>query len=164
MAALGAACGGDDAVEVPPGPAGTEPFEVVQGHTEDPVDYPQSPPVGGIHNPVWQNCGVYREPVENENAVHSMEHGAVWITYAEDLPAADIETLESKAAGQSYLLVTPYEDLDDPVVLTAWGRQLRLDAADDPRVDEFIDTFQEGPQSPELGSSCSGGAGDPIEP
>ncbi len=162
--ALLAACGGDDdAAEAPAGPEGTEAFaDLARDHTEDPVEYPQSPPVGGAHSPIWQNCGVYRDPVNNENAVHVLEHGGVWIAYAEDLPAADIETLESKAAGQSYILVTPYEDLDDPVVLTAWGRQLRLNSVDDPRVDEFIETFQEGPQTPEPGSPCTGGTGDPV--
>src|SRR5262245_44622584 len=59
-------------------------------HTDGPVPYPQVPPVGGPHNPVWLNCGIYDQPAPNENAVHSMEHGAVWITYQPDLPAADV--------------------------------------------------------------------------
>ena len=46
-----------------------------RNHTREPVDYPQSPPVGGPHNPIWQNCGFYSKPVKNENGVHSMEHG-----------------------------------------------------------------------------------------
>ena len=53
-----------------------------RNHTKEPVDYPQTPPVGGPHNPIWQNCGFYSKPVRNEHAVHSMEHGAVWITYS----------------------------------------------------------------------------------
>ena len=68
--------GGVEDVDV--GPAGQ--------HTEAAVDYPQSPPAGGDHNPVWQNAGFYEEPVQNETAVHTLEHGAVWITYQPDLP------------------------------------------------------------------------------
>ena len=34
-------------------------------HTTDDVDYPQSPPVGGPHAPVWLDCGVYDEPVRD---------------------------------------------------------------------------------------------------
>jgi hypothetical protein len=49
-------------------------------HTEGEVDYEQSPPAGGEHNPVWQNCGYYAEPVRDENAVRSLEHGAVWLS------------------------------------------------------------------------------------
>jgi len=39
------------------------------------------PPMGGTHNQVWQNCGVYETPLRSDLAVHSLEHGAVWITY-----------------------------------------------------------------------------------
>ena len=68
-------------------PKGTQTYEIPsKDHTTEPVEYPQNPPVGGDHNPVWQNCGYYDEPVRNENAVHSLEHGAVWITYQPDLP------------------------------------------------------------------------------
>ena len=56
-------------------------------HVEGAVDYPQDPPAGGPHAEVWQNCGFYDEPVVKERAVHSQEHGAVWITYRPDLPA-----------------------------------------------------------------------------
>src|SRR6478752_5416657 len=41
-------------------------------HTTDPVTYTESPPVGGSHNPVWQNCGYYAAPIHNENGVHSL--------------------------------------------------------------------------------------------
>src|SRR5512147_779581 len=54
---------------------------LARGHSTAPQRYQQSPPVGGIHNPVWQNCGIYDQPLKNENMLHAMEHGAVWITY-----------------------------------------------------------------------------------
>src|SRR5690606_33576299 len=37
-------------------------------HVEGRVTYAQTPPVGGEHNPVWLNCGIYDQPVRNENA------------------------------------------------------------------------------------------------
>jgi hypothetical protein len=131
-------------------------------HTTDPVTYPQSPPVGGNHDPVWQNCGVYDEPIKNEHAVHSLEHGAVWITYRPDLPAAQIAVLAGFAVNQSHILVSPYPGLTTAVVVTAWGVQLSLESVVDPRLAQFVAEYQEGPQTPELGVTCSGGFGDPI--
>lgn len=133
-----------------------------RNHTTDAVTYPQSPPVGGNHNPVWQNCGVYDTPVQNEHAVHSMEHGAVWITYRPDLPAAQVAVLAGFAVNQTHVLVSPYPGLSNPVVVTAWGVQLKLESVVDPRLAQFVAYYQEGPQTPELGITCSGGFGDPI--
>jgi hypothetical protein len=135
--------------------------DLSRSHTGEPVSYPQTPPVGGPHNPVWQNCGFYSEPVRNENAVHSMEHGAVWITYRPDLPGGQVETLRDLAQGRNYVLVSPYPGLPSPVVASAWGKQLQLDSADDPRLEQFVSAYSQGPQTPEPGATCSGGVGSP---
>jgi hypothetical protein len=132
-----------------------------RAHTGEPVNYPQTPSVGGLHDPVWQNCGFYSKPVRNENAVHSLEHGAVWITYRPDLPGGQVEMLSDLAQGQTYILVSPYPDLPAPVVASAWGKQLRLDSANDRRLEQFVDTYQQGPQTTEPGAPCSGGVGSP---
>lgn len=151
--------GGDGPVAAP---TGTREIEVPgANHVTEDVDYPESPPVGGNHDPAWQNCGSYPEPVRDENAVHSMEHGTVWITYRPDLGDGQIKTLAGKARGQTHVLVSPREDLESPIVLSAWGRQLGVDSPNDDRVDQFIRAFQEGPQAPELGAPCSGGIGSP---
>jgi hypothetical protein len=133
-----------------------ETFEVESAtHTTDPVDYPQDPPVGGPHDPSWQKCAVYDAPVRPENAVHSMEHGAVWITYQPDLPESDREVLAKLAEGQRFLLISPYPGLEDPVVASAWGAQLRLDDVNDPRLRAFIDRY--AGNGPERGASCDSG-------
>jgi hypothetical protein len=128
-------------------------------HTSGDVDYEQSPPVGGEHNPVWQNCGYYDKPVRDENAVHSLEHGAVWITYSPDLPQDQIADLKNIAEARSYILVSPYPDLpsETPVVASAWGKQEGLDAAKDPDLQGFIQAYRQGPQTPEPGAVCTGG-------
>jgi hypothetical protein len=128
-------------------------------HTSGDVDYKQSPPVGGPHNPVWQNCGFYDNPVRDENAVHSLEHGAVWITYTPGLPQDQVNELKDIAQRESYVLVSPYPDLPDntPVVASAWGKQVGLDSADDPDLQSFIQAYEQGPQTPEPGAVCSGG-------
>ena len=62
-------------------------------HVTGPVDYTITPPVGGPHNAVWMNAGVYTKPVPTERAVHNLEHGAVWITYDPDLAASKVAKL-----------------------------------------------------------------------
>jgi hypothetical protein len=134
-----------------------------RGHDEE-VDYSgqELPPVGGIHSGIWQNCGIYTEPIEAKNAVHSMEHGAVWVAYQAELPADEVDALQDTVRGERYALLSPYPGLKSPVVLTAWGIQLELDSAGDSRIPEFIARYQQGPQTPELGATCQDGNGTPI--
>ena len=138
--------------------------DLTRAHVEGPITYRQTPPVGGDHNPVWANCGAYDEPVPSPNAVHSMEHGAVWITYRPSLPADEQDALRARVAGHPFLLVSPWTDdeLPSPIVLSAWGHQLGVDSASSPGVDAFIDAFELGPQTPELGAPCEGGVGSPV--
>ena len=134
-------------------------------HITGNVDYDQSlgtPPAGGPHNPVWQNCGFYTEPIRDENAVHSLEHEAVWITYQPDLPQEELERLRDLAQSNSYVLVSPYPDQGSPVVATAWGKQLSLESAEDPDLERFIEAYSHRPRCP--GSdhdTCTGGRGQP---
>ena len=131
-------------------------------HSEAAQIYPQNPPVGGIHSSAWLNCGVYDQPVKNENAVHSLEHGAVWITYRPDLSQDAVNRLRDLTRGQTHVLVSPYPDLPKPVVVSAWGLQLPLDDVNDARLSLFISRYAAGPQTPEPGALCSGGVGTPI--
>jgi hypothetical protein len=150
------------AMRPPAPPRGTESFEVPsREHVSGPVTYPQVPPVGGDHASQWQNCGFYSSPVPNETAVHSMEHGAVWITYRSDLNPDQVNRIRQITVGQSFILASPYPDLPAPVVASAWGRQIRLDSAEDPRLEQFIAAFKQGPTTPERGASCGGGVGSP---
>src|SRR3954451_9382453 len=134
---------------------------LTQNHVTTKVTYKQTPPVGGDHNPVWLNCGIYTSPVANENAVHDLEHGAVWITYQPTLAKADIAKLTSVAKGQTYLDLSPYPGLPAPVVVSAWGKQLVLTGASDPRLEAFIKKYKQGSQTPEPGATCTGGTGTP---
>jgi hypothetical protein len=140
---------------------GLQRFSVRGGHTSETVNYPEVPPVGGIHNPAWQNCGVYTQPVTNENAVHSLEHGAIWITYQPDLPAEELARLQTLTRQSGYRLLSPYPDLPSPIVASAWGYQIQLEQADDPRLAQFIRSFEQSPRAPEPGASCAGGVGQP---
>lgn len=129
-------------------------------HTEDPVDYEQTPPAGGKHRPTWLDCGVYDDPVPNEYVVHDLEHGTVWITYDPDeVDAEGIAALEEQLPDNGIL--SPYPDLPAPVVVTVWGTQLRLSGPEDTGLKDFIGAYSHGETAPEPMASCHGGTRDP---
>ena len=139
---------------------GVEEIEIASTlHTESRVDYALLPPVGGDHHPVWQNCGFYDAPVVTEHAVHSLEHGAVWIAYDPDLDPAQVDRIRELSASNAYVLASPFADMDSPVTLSAWGVRLEVDSVDDERVEPFLVKYLQGPQTPEPGASCFGGVG-----
>lgn len=141
---------------------GVESFsDLKRDHTTELVTYPLDPPVGGEHNSGWQNCGAYSETIANEYAVHSLEHGAVWITYQPDLSTDEVDKLKKLTRQSGYRLLSPYPDLPSPIVISAWGYQLQLDSADDPRLTNFIEQYELNPASPEPGAPCTGGIGEP---
>ncbi|GAA3654105.1 DUF3105 domain-containing protein [Microbacterium marinilacus] len=143
---------GSEGVEI----EGVETFEFASDHVEGTVDYEQTPPAGGPHNSAWLSCGIYTEPQPNENAVHSLEHGAVWITYDPELiTGEDLDALRALAP-RTYAIVSPYEGLDTPIAVSAWEHQLKVDTVDDPRIAQFFEEYWQGGTAPELGASCTG--------
>jgi hypothetical protein len=118
------------------------------------LTYSHTPPLGGDHSPVPLNCAVYTEPVPNENAVHSLEHGAVWLTYLPGVNPAPLAELAK--IDPSYVLVSPYPGQPAKVIATAWGYQLRVDSATDPRLKQFVEEFHGGGQGGEKGAACAG--------
>jgi hypothetical protein len=149
-----AAAGGGGAT---PAIEGVQEFERTdRTHTNESVAYQQTPPVGGAHTPVWIDCNAaaYESPVDTEKAVHALEHGAVWISYEPNLVSSSTASqLQSYLA--NYTFVSPVRDQGAPIKLSAWGHQLAVDNADDPRIQEFIDAYRQGPQTPEPGASCN---------
>ncbi|MFD8376715.1 DUF3105 domain-containing protein [Streptomyces sp. NPDC059688] len=134
--------------------------KLARTHVTTKVSYPMHPPVGGNHNPVWLNCNgdVYTEPVQDENAVHALEHGAVWVTYTAKAKKADVDALAAKVKKTPYSLMSPYANQDAPLILSAWGHQVTVKSASDPEVDKFFAAYVQGRQTPEPGASCTGGA------
>jgi hypothetical protein len=115
---------------------GVETFENESTHVEGVVDYEQTPPAG-------------------ENAEHSLEHGAVWVTYDSGLSDDDVATLRSKLPS-TYVILSPFEDLPSPVVLSAWNTQLQLDDVEDERIPAFLEEYWQHQSVPEPGAPCTG--------
>lgn len=134
-----------------------------RGHDDTQVfDDLEAPPAGGEHANIWQNCGIYNEPIEVGNVLHSMEHGALWISYQPDLPTDEVAALENIVRGQTYLLLSPFPEQSSPIVLTAWGVKLEVDSVDDERIESFIERYRLGSQAPEPGAACTQGVGVPL--
>lgn len=155
-------CSQQQDVETVAPPKGVRTFDVEGGHSDLPVEYDVTPPVGGKHDPLPQTCAFYAEPVRSEHAVHSLEHGAVWITYRRGLADDQIDILRGLAETSAKVLVSEWRgDLPATVVASAWGRQLRLRSARDDRLVRFIDVFQSATTAPEPAARC-GGVGQPL--
>lgn len=137
--------------------------KLTRNHVEKAVSYPMKPPVGGDHNPVWINCDgdVYKKPIPDVNAVHALEHGAVWVTYTDKASADDVKALDDKVSKTPYSLMSPYAGQAGAIMLSAWGKQVTVDSAADPRVNAFFTKYVQGAQTPEPGAACTGGLDGP---
>ena len=119
--------------------------------------YDTTPPIGGNHSPYWADCDgtVYSQPIANENAVHALEHGAVWVTYKQGLPADQVSKLAQDVTGQTKVFMSPYPGLSSTVSLQAWGYQLKVNSVTDSRIAEFIAALSDNSSITPEQTSCA---------
>ncbi len=155
-----AACGDGGGSDEPEVEGVVADFDLSRDHVETAVDYPEVPPTGGPHAPIWLDCGFYDEPVPDELAVHALEHGAVWLAHDPDLSEDQLDTLRALfdlAPGR--MVVSPYPGLGSEVVALAWGRRLAAEGVEDPRLIQFVERYVDAPEAPEPRAACVGGIG-----
>ncbi len=133
------------------------------------VAYDKTPPYGGPHDDSWASCSgvVYPNAIRTEKLVHGLEHGAVWIAYnPEQVSGTALDLLKVRVEGKPYTVMSPYPGLDKPISLQSWGHQLKLDNADDTRIDQFIAALRSNPNGvyPEIGASCDSSIAPEDEP
>jgi len=111
------------------------------------VEYKTNPPTSGNHYGTPTDWGIYDEEISDEATVHSLEHGGIWITY-KDISDEERQVLEEigKENSQS-TVVSPRSGNDDKIVITSWGKLVRLESVDKALVQKYIDTYKN--QSPE---------------
>jgi hypothetical protein len=169
--ALAAGCG-DDPPSATPASNGSGDIPGVEiervgpyDHLLADLDYPRPAPSGGSHTPApyWLNCGVYDGAVPDELAVHSLEHGAIWIALGPDADDATRDLAARLAEGRK-VIVSDVPDLPDDVEVVAWEHRLVPDGLDDPRVEQFIGRFLDSGTAPERGALCQQGLGEPPTP
>jgi hypothetical protein len=127
-------------------------------HVSTTVSYTESPPVGGPHDNEWADCTgtVYDVDIRHENAVHSLEHGAVWITYdPARVSGGDLDTLKKLVTGKQGMMMSPYAGLTSPVSLQSWNHQLFVDSVTDKRIQQYADFMVlNSTYTPEAGATC----------
>ena len=110
--------------------------------------------------PVWANCTgtVYADPIRTENAVHSLEHGAIWITYNPTISSTRTRSTASPHASTASLHadVAVPRPRAAPSLCSRGATSSRSTSADDERIDQFITALRLNPNAyPEVGASCS---------
>ena len=117
-------------------------------------EYNSNPPSSGWHYADTAKLGFYdvdEPPPADENLIHNLEHGEIWIAYRPTIPAAIKDELK-QFAGESLVVVTPRVANDADIALVTWGRVDKwnlpedgtLDAA---RIRDFITRYRDhGPE------------------
>lgn len=100
--------------------------------------YNSNPPTSGPHYTQPVEWGVYSEPVVDERAVHSLEHGGIWISYKDiDEPTIDLLKKIAKANGGS-VIMSPRPNGEAKIALASWTRLEKLEGYDEAKILEFI--------------------------
>ena len=100
---------------------------------------------------------VYTKAIRQQNAVHSLEHGAVWVTYNGKAADADVKALAEKVAKTPYTLMSPVEDQAGPDHAAARGASSAPWTRRPTRVEQVPQSYVQGEQTPEPGAACTGG-------
>ncbi len=143
-------------------PDGTQAVAIASSeHVSGTVYGPNEVPAGGPMDSIWQNCGFYDGPVRTENVVHSLEHGAVWVTYGAGVPSEDVDALRRFVSRSEKVVVSAVPLQGAPIIASAWGRQIEIDDPSDTRLEQFVNEFTGADTAPERGGRCNGGVGQP---
>jgi hypothetical protein len=106
--------------------------------------YPSRPPASGPHANSTASAGVYVDPPSMDEAIHSLEHGAVIVWLAPDALGAkevdDIESFFRKGNEKNHIIVSPFDYPDQgaagslpsgaQMAVVAWHRLQTCDRPD----------------------------------
>jgi hypothetical protein len=93
------------------------------GSLSDRVKYDSDPPMSGKHYLQPASDSAYDDPPQEEELVHSMEHGRMIIWFKSSLPEEARANLKALYDQDSYqLILTPHDSMPYAVAATAWTR------------------------------------------
>lgn len=110
--------------------------------------YNSNPPTSGPHWPAPAKNGSYDAPLPDEQAIHNLEHGYVWISYKSDVGDDVKNKLKDIARDDDWkVILTPRDADESKIALAAWGRLLKMDEPDYDKIKDFIKTYRNrGPE------------------
>lgn len=105
---------------------------------EDHVAYNSNPPTSGPHYGSPADWGVYGYELVDENVLHSLEHGGIWISYTgiDEETKGKLEAIGRRYSGRT--VVSPRAANDAPIAIASWTRLLKLHAFDEEQILAFI--------------------------
>lgn len=111
-------------------------------------NFNSNPPTSGRHAPAPVKNGVYDKELTDEQFVHNLEHGYIWISYKKEIGDEAINKLKDIVTKDDWKVVmAPREANDSRIALSAWGRLLKMDSFDQAKVEDFIKTYRNrGPE------------------
>jgi len=111
--------------------------------------YNSNPPSSGPHWPMAAKNGVYDKELPDEQLIHNLEHGHIWISYKPNTADEVKSKLREIVEKDSWKVVLgPRDKNDSQIALVAWGRVLAMDEPDYVKVEEFIKTYRNrGPEN-----------------
>jgi hypothetical protein len=109
---------------------------IVPGQAHEP--YNSNPPTSGPHLTNPADWGIHDAPLSDEQVVHNLEHGGIWITYKDidEQTKASLETVAKANPGS--VIMSPRPSNDDKIAVVAWTRLIRMDHYDEAAILEFI--------------------------
>ncbi|MDP4001251.1 MAG: DUF3105 domain-containing protein [bacterium] len=101
-------------------------------------EYNSNPPTSGSHYAQAAAWGFYDEELPDEQLIHSLEHGGIWISYkdVDDQTKEYLNFIARKNSGS--VIVTPRPENDTKISLASWGRLENLDEFDENKINNFI--------------------------
>ena len=101
-------------------------------------EYNSNPPTSGWHYAQEANLGVSQVELPDEQVLHNLEHGGIWISY-KDIDDATKAALEKIVKSHSKMILEPRSKSDAQIVLASWGRLQKLQSFDEQAIQTFID-------------------------
>ncbi len=110
--------------------------------------YNSNPPTSGVHWASPAKSGIFENPLQDEQVIHNLEHGYVWITYKTNTNQEIQNQLrEIIEQDNRKIILSPREANDRQIILAAWGRTLKMDDPNSDAIKDFIKTYRNrGPE------------------